>query len=140
MSRSNIKFLKTCRHCKKDFMAQKVTTQYCCHNCARRAHKLKLREQNIELAQIKNKLQQGKASHIITEEQLRVIHAKEYLTLWEASILLGVSPLTLRRWTLVGRVKSFKVSKKHIFLKCHLLNADRTIILANQEYEYLANS
>jgi excisionase family DNA binding protein len=98
-------------------MAQKITTQYCCHNCARKANKLKVRQQNIELAQIKNNMQQVKAKEVITEDQIKVIQAKEYLTLKEAAILLNVSPLTLRRWTLLGKVKSNKVGKKHLFNK-----------------------
>lgn len=118
MSTAKVKFLKNCQHCKKEFMAQKVTTEYCCHNCARRARKLNLREQNIELAQVKNKLLQGKAINIITEEQIRLIQAEEYLTLKEAAILLDVSPLTLRRWILSGKFSSTRISKKHpIFRK-----------------------
>jgi hypothetical protein len=35
-----------------------------------------------------------------TEEEIKVIQAKQYLTLNEKTILLNISPLTLRRWTL----------------------------------------
>jgi len=57
----------------------------------------------------------------ITEGEVRVIQAKEWLTLKEAALLLNVSPLTLRRWTLSGKVKSRKVGKKHAFRKGDLM-------------------
>jgi hypothetical protein len=36
-----------------------------------------------------------KPEAFITDEQVKVIHAKEWLTLKEAALLLNVSPLTL---------------------------------------------
>jgi hypothetical protein len=49
----------------------------------------------------------------ITEDQIRGIQAKEWLTLKEAALLLNVSPLTLRRWALAGNVRSEKVEDKN---------------------------
>jgi excisionase family DNA binding protein len=57
----------------------------------------------------------------ITEEEVRVIQAKEWLTLKEAALQLNVSPLTLRRWVLAGKVKSRKVGRKHAFRKGELM-------------------
>jgi excisionase family DNA binding protein len=37
------------------------------------------------------------------------------LTLKEVALLLNVTPLTLRRWVLAGKVKPEKVGKKHLF-------------------------
>jgi excisionase family DNA binding protein len=39
----------------------------------------------------------------------------------EAALLLNVSSLTLRRWTLAGKVKSKKVGKKHAFRRGYLM-------------------
>jgi excisionase family DNA binding protein len=61
-----------------------------------------------------------KPQAFITEEQVKAIQAKEWLTLVEAALLLNVSPLTLRRWTLAGKVKSKKVGRKHLFGKADL--------------------
>jgi excisionase family DNA binding protein len=124
MSTAKVKFLKNCQHCKREFMAQRVDTQYCGLNCARRAHKTKLRERNMELAQAKNNLQLGKATSVITEEQIMVIQAKEYLTLKEAALLLSVSPLTLRRWIFAKKISSRKIGKKHILDRSTLLSID----------------
>jgi len=56
-----------------------------------------------------------KPEAFITEDRMRAIQAKEWLTLKEAALLLNVSPLTLRRWTLAGKLKSQKVERKHLF-------------------------
>lgn len=56
--------------------------------------------------------------------------SKEWLTLKEAAFLLNVSPLTLKRWTLAGKVKSEKVGRKHLFKREGLLHLtkDRKIM------------
>lgn len=64
-----------------------------------------------------------KPEAFITEEKVRVIQAKEWLTLKEAALLLNVSPLTLRRWTLAGKVKSQKAGRKHLFNNADLQKA-----------------
>lgn len=56
----------------------------------------------------------------ITEEQIRVIKAKELLTLKEAAFLLNITPLTLRRWVLAGKIVSEKIGKKHAFSRVGL--------------------
>ncbi|WP_188936595.1 helix-turn-helix domain-containing protein [Puia dinghuensis] len=58
----------------------------------------------------------------ITEDQVRVIQVKEWLSLKEVALLLNVSPLTLRRWVLAGKMRSEKVGKKHLFEKRSLNN------------------
>lgn len=63
-----------------------------------------------------------KPERFVTEEQVRVIQAKEWLTLKEAALLLNVTPLTFRRWVLAGRVRSEKVGRKHMFERNDLLN------------------
>ena len=57
----------------------------------------------------------------ITEDEVKAIQAKEWLTLVEAALLLNVSSLTLRRWTLAGKVKSKKVGRKHAFRRADLM-------------------
>jgi excisionase family DNA binding protein len=61
-----------------------------------------------------------KPQAFVAEEQVMAIQANERLTLVEAALLLNVSPLTLRRRTLAGNVKSNKVGRKHLFRKVDL--------------------
>jgi len=62
-----------------------------------------------------------KPSSFINAEEVKAIQEKEWLTLKEAAFLLNVSPLTLRRWTLAGKVKSKKIGRKHAFRRRELL-------------------
>jgi excisionase family DNA binding protein len=61
------------------------------------------------------------AEAFVNEEEIKAIQAREWLTLKEAALLLNVSPLTLRRWTLAGKVKSEKVGKKHAFRRVEFM-------------------
>lgn len=117
---SNLRIIKMCEFCKQEFMARTTVTQCCSGACAKRFYKFKKRNEAIRRANIKTAVKQ-KPEAYITEEQIRVIQAKEWLTLNEAAILLNVSPLTLRRWTLAGKVRSEKVGKKHAFRKAELM-------------------
>jgi excisionase family DNA binding protein len=56
-----------------------------------------------------------KPKNFITEEEIEVINAKRYLTLKEAAVLLNVTTLTLRIWTLAGKMNSHKIGKQWIF-------------------------
>jgi excisionase family DNA binding protein len=46
---------------------------------------------------------------------MKAMKSKSFLTLKEAAVLLNISPLTLRRWVLSGKMKSSKLGEKHIF-------------------------
>ena len=116
---SNIRIVKICEFCKKEFIAKKTTTKTCSDECAKRLYKLKQKNGKIAQVEIETALKRM-PEVFITEDQVRVVQAKQYLTLKEAAFLLDVSPLTLRRWTLAGRVKSTKVGKKHRFEKGNL--------------------
>jgi excisionase family DNA binding protein len=78
-----------------------------------------LREKAISRAKLETEVKK-KPDAYITEAQVKAIQAKEWLTLKEAALLLNVSPLTLRRWVLAGKVKSKKVGRKHMFSKADL--------------------
>ena len=119
---SNMQILKICEYCTKEFIAKKTTTKCCSDDCAKRFYKLNKRNDKIAQAELKTEIRrQPKA--FITENELRVIQAKQYLTLKEAAVLLNVSPLTLRRWTLDGKMQASKVGKKWMFKKLLIINA-----------------
>jgi excisionase family DNA binding protein len=111
---SNIRVIKICEYCSKDFIAKKTTTKTCSDDCAKRFYKLKKQNDRIAQVEIETAVKR-KPKAIITEDEVKSIQAKQFLTLKEASLLLNVSPLTLRRWTLAGKFKSTKVGKKHCF-------------------------
>jgi len=117
---SNLRIVKICAYCNQEFIARKTTTETCSDACAKRLYKLRLREKAISRAKMETEARR-KPEAFITEEQVRAIQAKEWLTLVEAALLLNVSPLTLRRWTLAGKVKSKKVGRKHAFWRVDLM-------------------
>jgi len=116
---SNLRIIKICAYCKQEFIARKTTTETCSDPCAKRLYKIRVREKAISRVK-KETMVKRKPEAFITEEQVKVVQAKEWLTLKEEALLLNVSPLTLRRWTLAGRVKSEKVGRKHMFRKTDL--------------------
>jgi hypothetical protein len=101
---SNLRIVKICAFCKHEFIAKKTTTETCSDPCAKRLYKLRLREKAISRAKLETEPRR-KPEVFITEDQLRAIQAKEWLTLVEVALLLNVSPLTPRRWVLAGKVK-----------------------------------
>lgn len=117
---SNIQVLKICDYCKKEFIAKKTTTKTCSDDCAKRFYKLKQKNSKIAQVEIETAVKR-KHKAIISEDAVKAIQAKEFLTLKEAALLLNVSPLTLRRWTLAGKVRSQKVGKKHCFERRQLI-------------------
>jgi excisionase family DNA binding protein len=116
---SNMRIIKICEFCKQEFVARTTVTQCCSDPCAKRLYKLKKRNEAISRAKFETAVKQ-KPEVYITEDQVRAIQAKEWLSLKEAALLLNVSPLTLRRWVLAGKMKSRKAGKKHMFRKADM--------------------
>jgi excisionase family DNA binding protein len=117
---SNLRIVKICVYCKQEFIARKTTTENCSDACAKRFYKIKQREKAIQQVEAETVVKR-EAKAFVTEEEIKAIQVKEWLTLKEAALLLNVSPLTLRRWTLAGKVKSKKVGKKHAFKRGDLI-------------------
>ena len=113
---SNIRVLKICEMCSKDFIAKKTTSKTCSDGCAKRFYKLKIK--NSKIAQVELETAFKKTTKgFITEEQIKVLNDKQYLTLKEAALLLNISALTLRRWTLGGKMQASKMGKKWVYEK-----------------------
>src|SRR5665647_49827 len=111
---SNIKIVKICEYCNNEFIARTTKTKCCSDNCSKRFYKLKIKNDKIAKADLKTEIKR-KPKAFITEEEIKVIQAKQNLTLKEAAILLNITPLTLRRWVLTGKIRSEKIGKKHMF-------------------------
>ncbi len=111
---SNIRIVKICEYCKKDFIAKTTTTKSCSDACAKRFYKLKIKNDKIAQANLKTEIKRQPKSYV-TENEIKAIHAKQNLTLKEAAILLNITPLTLRRCTLYGKIKASKIGKKWMF-------------------------
>ncbi len=111
---SNIRVVKICEMCSKEFVAKKTTSKTCSDSCAKRFYKLNMRNDKIAHVALETAIKQAPKAYV-TEEQIRVINAKQYLTLKEEALLLNISALTLRRWTLGGKMPASKVGKKWVY-------------------------
>jgi excisionase family DNA binding protein len=117
---SNIKIIKTCEYCTKEFVARKTTSKTCSDACAKRFYKLNQRNSRIEQAELETEIKRRPLAYL-KKEDLETIQSKQILTLKKAAILLNISPLTLRRWILAEKMKSHKAGKKHILAKSDLI-------------------
>lgn len=113
---SNIRILKKCEFCNNEFIARTTVTKTCSDPCAKRLYKLKEKEKKVKAAELQE-VKKRVPETFITEAEIRAIQAKELLSLKEAAFLLHISPLTMRRWILIGKIKSIKVGKKHLLHK-----------------------
>lgn len=88
---SNIEIPKICQHCNKAFIAKTTVTKFCSLDCARKAYKKNKRHTKIITAQ---ETEYQKSSGI----DFKIIQAKEYLSIKETCLLLGISRMSLHRY------------------------------------------
>lgn len=94
---SNFEITKTCELCGSSFIARKLTTQDCSHQCSQRAYKLRKRDERIKavvdnetvnLTSTKNTSNQFNP----IQNDSTSLNRKWFLNVLEASELLGVFP------------------------------------------------
>ena len=108
---SNIRVVKICEMCSRDYIAKKTTSKTCSDICSKRLYKLEVKNSKVALVELQTAMTKSPKA-FVTEAQIRAINAKQYLNLKKAAILLDISPLTLRRWTLCGKIEASKIGKK----------------------------
>ena len=86
---------------------------------------MRKRDEKIKIAEVETK-RKKMLSAAMVEDEYKIINAKQYLTLIEAALLLNVSPLTLRRWSLAKQVPASKSGKKWMF--------DKTLIMPHKRF------
>ena len=111
MTASKEKILRVCEYCGKSFYAQKSTTRYCSKQCNSYAYKAARRKEKIKVAET---MSQRKAS----EKSMSEILAKEYLTIHEVAILLGLSKQTIDM-VYSGKLRASKITSRLSFIRKH---------------------
>ena len=106
---SNIKVRRVCEHCSKVFIAKTTVTRFCGDDCAKKAYKKR------------KKTTQVIESHIETAQQLNqdwhLAQQKEYLTVRETCVLIGISRSTLWRLTSLCRIEPKMIGSRLIYSK-----------------------
>lgn len=86
---SNIRIERQCEFCNSSFIAKMTTTRYCSHKCNSRHYKAMQREKKIKQASRKLPV------NTFNTNPLPAISQKQYLSMKEAAILLGVHERTI---------------------------------------------
>jgi excisionase family DNA binding protein len=110
---SKIEIDKTCDYCGKLFTARTLYTRYCSHTCNKRGYKAIKRQERID-----NHMQVAAtkkvAVSVANASTIKEIQAKEYLSVTETCVLVGVSRNTLFRW-INGRIlPTYRQGTKHL--------------------------
>ena len=112
MSASNFRIKRICKHCNKEFEAQKFSTQYCSDNCSKRAYKIRVRTQKVETL--------NKEIEILKAKPIEELKAKDFLSIEETCQLLGVSRWTIWRAINASKISSAKIGKRIIIKRSDL--------------------
>ena len=105
MTASKERILKICEYCGKSFYASKSTTRYCSKQCNSYAYKAAKREEKVKMAET---MRHRKAS----EKSMSEILVKEYLTIQEVAILLGLSRQTIYNMVYSGKLRASKITSR----------------------------
>jgi excisionase family DNA binding protein len=87
----NIRIPKICIECNNAFIAQKTFTKFCSKKCTSIAYKRKKRNEKVE----------SDPNQVIKEVMnvdMALIQTKEYLSIKETCLLLGISRMSLYRY------------------------------------------
>lgn len=110
---STIHIPKTCQYCGIAFVARTTVTKYCSDNCAKRAYKAKKRREKVQSA-IEQDLKNDKVQQPTVSINPNSLALKDYLSVNEASKLIGVSRWTIQRMIKKGQLNAVQFGNKHI--------------------------
>lgn len=96
---SNLKIPKTCEFCGKPFIAKQMRTRFCSSNCA---HKFSLKEKDGAHMEIPDN----------QANPVRLVPERPYISVSEASKILGISQDTIRRQIINGIIPAFNLGER----------------------------
>ena len=108
---SNIRIKKKCQLCNSDFVAKTTVTKYCGDNCAKLAYKARKRAEKINKSKASSVKSQSKKT------ELSDIQQKDYLTVKEASLLLGCSSKTIYRMVTKNTIQAINLGERMTRIK-----------------------
>lgn len=107
---SNIIIPKICLECNKGFIAKTTVTKFCSQKCAAKAYKKKKKSEKIANTQ---KTEYEKSVGI----DMQLIQSKEYLSIKETCLLLGISRMSLYRYIKNKTIATSNIGGKVIIKK-----------------------
>ena len=117
---SKIQIPKTCEYCGKAFIARTTVTKCCSDLCSKRAYKARKRQEKIQ-ASLEQDLNKPKTvqKEATTPTSL---NSKDFLSISEASQLIGVSRWTIQRMVKRGQLNAVQFGRKHIIKRAQIEN------------------
>jgi excisionase family DNA binding protein len=110
---------KICEYCQGTFEAKTTVTRYCSHTCNQRAYKKRKREEKLQQAAKKTRVQ--KTINLPTPDvDLGVLHQKAFLNTDEAALLIGISRRTLYRLLENGALPKRKLGNRTIIRRADI--------------------
>lgn len=106
---SNIRITKICIFCNSEFIAKTTVTKYCSHICASRWNKKKVRDTKIEVS--------NSEVRVIKNIPIEDLKAKEFLSVTEASKLIGCSRRNVYKLINAGKLKATNILEKKTIVK-----------------------
>jgi excisionase family DNA binding protein len=106
---SNIKVQRICQHCDKEFIARTTVTKFCSDNCAKRAYKVRKRNEKIKRS--------NKETILKKIQPVEILKAKEFLNVREAAQLLNCSVRTVYYCIENGTIQAINLSKRMTRIK-----------------------
>lgn len=106
---SNIRVIRVCQFCEKEFEARTTVTKTCSDNCAKRLYKQKQKSAKVESS--------NAATQAIRLKPIDELKAKEFLTVKDAARLLNCSSRTTYYLIAKGNLKAVNISKRKTLIK-----------------------
>lgn len=103
---SNIKIIRKCEFCRKEFTAKTLHTRYCSHECNSKAYKKNAREKKIET--------------VLNAEEPKydaAINSKLFLSIDETAMMLGASRRTIQRLISDNKIEFSKLGSRTIITR-----------------------
>lgn len=117
---SNIKVTRICQYCSKEFTARTTVTKYCSVKCNKAGYRARKRAEKVNLSNAETTR--------MKQQPIKILKAKEYLSINEVCQLLGISRRTVYRMIEQGDLNKIKIGSRTL-IKREILNR----LLSNKE-------
>jgi len=114
---SKIEIQKICECCGKEFIAKTTVTRFCGHTCAANSFKQRKKENKIGWA---NQKTNNQKLLTITELNQEALNQKDFLSIKETSILIGISERTLFHLIKNGKIPVVKLGSRSIIKRTEI--------------------
>lgn len=111
---SNIRIIRICQYCLKEFEAKTTVTKYCSLRCAQVAYKQRNKANKIVASN--NSTQQ------IREQPIKELKSKEFLSISEVCKLIGISRFTFHRIIKRESIIINKIGRRTIISRSEINN------------------